>query len=98
MTRTSMSRPEAVAPRSLPIPDTMQSMDIKTNDFDAQKGRDAGAIVDIYTVSGSNNFHGTVNYYFLEQYALRAHRVSILASDVSAKRSGWHNRGTDRQE
>ncbi len=48
-----------------PIPDTIQSMDIKTNDFDAQKGRDAGAIVDIYTLSGSNNFHGTVNYYFL---------------------------------
>ena len=48
-----------------PIPDTVQSMDIKTNDFDAQKGRNAGATVDIYTVSGSNNFHGTVNYYFL---------------------------------
>jgi hypothetical protein len=47
-----------------PIPDTIQSMDIKTNDFDAQKGRDAGAIVDIYTLSGSNDFHGTLNYYF----------------------------------
>ncbi len=47
-----------------PIPDTIQSMDIKTNDFDAQKGRDAGAIVDIYTRSGSNDFHGTANYYF----------------------------------
>ncbi len=47
-----------------PIPDTIQSMDIKTNDFDAQKGRDAGAVVDIYTRSGSNDFHGTVNYYF----------------------------------
>jgi hypothetical protein len=47
-----------------PIPDTIQSMDIKTNDFDAQKGRDAGAIVDIYTLSGSNDFHGTFNYYF----------------------------------
>jgi Carboxypeptidase regulatory-like domain len=48
-----------------PIPDTVQSMDIKTNDFDAQKGRNAGATVDIYTIAGSNNFHGTVNYYFL---------------------------------
>jgi len=47
-----------------PIPDTIQSMTIKTNDFDAQKGRDAGAIVDIYTLSGSSDFHGTFNYYF----------------------------------
>jgi len=49
-----------------PIPDTIQSMTIKTNDFDAQKGRDAGAIVDIYTLSGSNDFHGTFNYYFTD--------------------------------
>ena len=47
-----------------PIPDTIQSMDIRTNDFDAQKGSNAGASVDIYTVSGTNVFHGSVNYYF----------------------------------
>ena len=47
-----------------PIPDTIQSIDIKTNDFDAQKGRDAGASVGIYTLSGTNSYHGSVNYYF----------------------------------
>ena len=47
-----------------PIPDTIQSIDIKTNDFDAQKGRNAGASVGIYTLSGTNSYHGSVNYYF----------------------------------
>ena len=47
-----------------PIPDTIQSIDINTNDFDAQKGRNAGASVGIYTLSGTNSYHGSVNYYF----------------------------------
>jgi len=47
-----------------PIPDTIQSIDIKTNNFDAQKGRNAGALVGMYTLSGTNSYHGSVNYYF----------------------------------
>jgi hypothetical protein len=48
-----------------PNPEIVQSMDIRTNDFDAAKGRNAGATVDVYTKSGSNDFHGSFNYYFL---------------------------------
>jgi hypothetical protein len=47
-----------------PNPEIVQSMDIRTNDFDAQKGRNGGATVDVFTNSGSNNFHGTFDYYF----------------------------------
>ena len=47
-----------------PNPEIVQSMDIRTNDFDAQKGRNGGATVDVFTNSGSNNFHGTLDYYF----------------------------------
>ena len=47
-----------------PNPEIVQSMDVRTNDFDAQKGRNAGATVDVYTKSGTNQFHGTVDYYF----------------------------------
>ena len=39
-------------------------MDIRTNDFDAAKGRNGGATVDIFTKSGSNDFHGSADYYF----------------------------------
>src|SRR5580698_11241199 len=48
-----------------PNPEIVQSMDIRTNDFDAQKGRNGGATVDVFTKSGTNQFHGTIDYYFL---------------------------------
>ena len=47
-----------------PNPEIVQSMDVRTNDFDAQKGRNGGATVDVYTVSGSNQFHGNIDYDF----------------------------------
>jgi len=47
-----------------PNPEIVQSMNVKTNNFDAQKGRNAGATVEVFTNSGSNNFHGTFDYYF----------------------------------
>jgi hypothetical protein len=47
-----------------PNPEVVQSMSVKTNNFDAQKGRDAGATVEVFTNSGSNNLHGTFDYYF----------------------------------
>lgn len=47
-----------------PNPEIVQSVNVRTNNFDAQKGRNGGATVDVYTVSGSNQLHGTINYYF----------------------------------
>jgi hypothetical protein len=48
-----------------PNPEIVESIDIRTNDFDASKGRNGGATVDVFTKSGTNNFHGTFDYYFL---------------------------------
>jgi hypothetical protein len=48
-----------------PNPEIVESIDIRTNDFDASKGRNGGATVDVFTKSGSNDFHGTIDYYFL---------------------------------
>lgn len=50
-----------------PNPETVQSVQISTNEFDASKGRTAGADVQVYTNSGSNQFHGTGDFYFLNQ-------------------------------
>ena len=47
-----------------PNPEIVSSMDVRTNDFDAQKGRNGGATVDVYTVSGSNQFHGNIDWEF----------------------------------
>lgn len=48
-----------------PNPEIVQSMNVKTNDFDAQKGRNGGARVEVFTNSGTNSLHGTIDYYFL---------------------------------
>jgi hypothetical protein len=47
-----------------PMPAIVQSMEVRTNDFDAQKGRNGGATVDVFTISGTNAFHGSVDYEF----------------------------------
>ena len=48
-----------------PNPEIVQSIDIRANDFDAQKGRNGGANVEVFTKSGANDIHGTLDYYFL---------------------------------
>jgi Carboxypeptidase regulatory-like domain len=47
-----------------PNPEIVQSIQINTNQFDAQKGRTSGANVQVFTNSGSNTFHGTGDYFF----------------------------------
>jgi len=47
-----------------PNPEIVSSEDVRTNDFDASKGRNGGATVDVFTKSGTNDFHGTIDYYF----------------------------------
>ncbi len=48
-----------------PNPEIVESVDIRTNNFDAQKGRNGGATVDVFTKSGTNKIHGTGDYYYL---------------------------------
>jgi hypothetical protein len=47
-----------------PNPAIVESVEVRTNDFDASKGRNGGAIVNVYTRSGSNQLHGSVDYYY----------------------------------
>lgn len=47
-----------------PNPEIVSSVNVSTNDFDVSKGRNAGATVDVYTVSGSNQLHGTGDFYY----------------------------------
>lgn len=50
-----------------PNPEIVQSIQVNTNEFDASKGRTSGAAVNLFTNSGSNTFHGTGDYFFLNQ-------------------------------
>ena len=72
-----------------PNPEIVQSMEIKTNDFDAQKGRNGGATVDVFTVSGTNQFHGTIDYWFTNNDLLaKTHFQSSIPTSQRNEISG----------
>src|SRR5579859_2474156 len=41
-----------------PFPDALQEFSVQTNSFDSQYGANAGAVVNVVTKSGTNNWHG----------------------------------------
>jgi len=51
-------------PTIQPTPDSIEEFRVITNTFDAEYGRNSGAVVNVITKSGSNNFHGNVYEYF----------------------------------
>ena len=59
-----------------PFPDALQEFSVQTNSFDAQYGNNAGAVVNVVTKSGTNQFHGDLfefvrNGYFNAQQLFR---------------------------
>lgn len=54
-----------------PPPDAIEEFKIMTHSYDAQYGRSAGAIVNVVTRSGTNNWHGSV-WEFNREAALAA--------------------------
>jgi len=80
-----------------PNPEIVQSINVLTNNFDAAKGRNAGATVQVFTNSGSNQLHGTVDYYFLNN-SLSA-RTEFESTVPTFKRSEYSaTLGADYQE
>ncbi len=71
-----------------PNPEIVQSINIETNSFDAQKGRNGGAIVDVYTRSGTNDIHGTFDYYFLNNSLSARTEFQTLVSPFTRNQVG----------
>jgi hypothetical protein len=55
-----------------PSPDSIDEFRVITNSFDAEYGRNSGAVVNVVTKSGTNNFHGNI-YEFFRNDVLNAH-------------------------
>jgi hypothetical protein len=47
-----------------PSPDSIEEFRVLTNTFDAEFGRNSGAVVNVVTKSGTNSFHGDVYEFF----------------------------------
>jgi len=70
-------------------PDATQEFRVLTNNFAPEYGRNNGAIIDVVTRSGTNDFHGNV-FYFGRWDALGArdyfnHQIDPLTGEVAAK-------------
>ena len=47
-----------------PEPDTVTQMKLTTDVFSADKGRQSGALIEVFTKSGTNKFHGTLSDFY----------------------------------
>jgi len=54
-----------------PFPDALQEFSVQTNSFDAQYGSNAGAVVNVVTKSGTNDWHGDL-FEFVRNRAFNA--------------------------
>jgi hypothetical protein len=66
-----------------PPPNALQEISVQLLDFKAQYGRNAGAVFNVVTKSGTNSIHGAVWDYFQNQY--------FNASDYITKRNPEDN-------
>jgi hypothetical protein len=64
------------APAVEPSPDSVEEFRVITNNFDAEYGRNSGAVINVVTKSGTNNFHGSL-YEFFRNDVLNAKQFSI---------------------
>ncbi len=58
----------------VPNPDAIQEFRLLTNNYDAEYGRTVGAVVNVITKSGTNEFHGSA-FYFLRNRRLNARNL-----------------------
>src|SRR5580658_387002 len=62
-----------------PSPDSIEEFRVITNSFDAEYGRNSGAVVNVVTKSGTNSFHGSI-YEFFRNDVLNAHPFTFFAA------------------
>ncbi len=67
-----------------PSPDAVQEFRVITNTFDAEYGRNSGAIINVVTKSGTNQFHGSI-YDYVRNGIFDARNYFSLVSPVDTQ-------------
>src|SRR5216684_3265157 len=66
-----------------PFPDALQEFSVQTSNYSAEYGQNAGAVVNVITKSGTNNFHGDV-FEFLRNAVFNARNFFAPLTTKSA--------------
>lgn len=75
-------------------PDVVQETNVQTSNFDSEYGRAAGAVVNVVTKSGTNDFHGTASY-LLESTFTEA-ISNLVGQDPDVQKRGHPLPGTEQ--
>ena len=83
---------------TIPNPDAISQFNVQTNNFGAQLGRYAAAVVSVVTKSGSNTFHGSAfEFYRTRNFNAVSHN-SIVKSPYSRNQFGGTLGGPIRRD
>ena len=83
-----------------PSPDAIQEFKVITNTFDAEYGRNSGAVINVVTKSGTNQFHGSIYDYVRNSIFDAKNYFSLVKGDdtqnqFGATIGGPHQEGQD---
>ncbi len=76
------------APNPMPDPDALQEFSVQTNSFNAEYGRNVGAIVNAVTRSGTNQLHGSAFEYIRNNAVNAGNYFAPLNPDGSKQSDG----------
>ncbi|MDQ3211932.1 MAG: carboxypeptidase regulatory-like domain-containing protein [Acidobacteriota bacterium] len=76
------------APNPLPNPDALQEFSVQTNSFNAEYGRNVGAIVNAVTRAGTNSYRG-LGFGYFRHHKLNATNFFTPGIDDGLKRSQY---------
>jgi Carboxypeptidase regulatory-like domain len=71
-----------------PSPDAIQEFKVITNTFDAEYGRNSGAVINVVTKSGTNKFHGSIYDYVRNSVFDAKNYFSLTKSDDTQNQFG----------